>query len=497
MTKFDVSDLFGINVDFPYFDPYELLSVLKLESVVSNSPRLINLLKRHDRKDRIVTIAIRQIILSELKEALNGVFLPFNSDHYGLLIMSSEADRRYEAEEKFLLICFSLALGKSVVSVKRLHGTNYSKLARDFSIKGKSLYVYIRRLLDDSTRQYILDYQSGNERTSRRSINNGAQGKSRQLEQSGSVEMAPFSKEVSTASALIDQGISLLKEEVKKAASGKPLNVNTLLAYCQKLIASYDRNNHALLAIRHIQNSENYLAQHCLGCAILACHLSKSLSLEVRYIEVVTMAALIFDLGRFKLPVAMAKKTGKLTEAELMLTRKHLDFSEALLTANLDIPKVVYQMLWEHHERLDGTGYPQGKVEGEISVYGKIGAIVDAYDSLTSEQSHKTALTPVDALLQMKKERGVAFDIQLLDVFIASLGPVPVGTCVELSNGRLGFVLTLNKSLEPSLVRQVYSLSSNTYISAADLPVDKADELSIRRVISPQKYLLSFVDHIS
>lgn len=209
------------------------------------------------------------------------------------------------------------------------------------------------------------------------------------------------------------------------------------------------------------------------------------------------LGALLFDIGRFKLPEAIAKKTGKLTEAEFQLTRKHLSFGEVLLSGSSDIPKVVYQMLWEHHERLDGSGYPQGKFDDEISAYGKIGSIVDAYDSLTSEQVHRAALTPTEALRKMQKEAGVAFDKNILTVFIKSLGPIPVGSCVALSNGRLGFVLTLSNKHAPSLVRQVYSITTKAFISPSDIALDKNDDVKVSKVVLPGDFDLRFIDHIS
>ncbi|MBJ7549116.1 HD-GYP domain-containing protein [Marinomonas ostreistagni] len=502
MAKFDVTALFGINVDFAYFNVYELLSVLGLNSVVLKNPRVSNLIKKHGKKDHIVSIAIRQVLLSELKLTLNSKFMPYDASYHDSQLSTLEYSQRYEAEDKFLLICYSIALGKSVTSIKRLKGADFAKLPRDCYTKGRSLYAYFRQLLDDSTREYILNYKAGRHTTSEEvseEIPPTDQLKSVSKESSTNIviEHSPFSKEIAVASNIMEQGIKLIALEVKRALSGSPLDTKELMAFCKKITASYDRNPNALLAIRHIQNTEDYIAQHCLGCAILACHLAKSLTLDARYIQVITMAALVFDLGRFKLPVAITQKAGKLTEAELMLTRKHLNFSEAILSANEDIPKVIYQMLWEHHEKLDGTGYPQGKADGEISVYGKIGAIVDAYDSMTSEQSYKSALTPFEALERMKKEQGVAFDGKLLEVFVSSLGKVPVGSCVELSNGRLAFVLTLSKKLAPSLVRQVYSLSSKTFIAATDLALDKTSEVTIAKVVSPEAFGLRFIDHIS
>ena len=520
MAKFHVKSLFGVNIDFAYFDVFDLLDVLGIKQYVLQTDSVVNLIKKHGNKHHIVSIAIRQMMLTELKATLNEELLPFFSPAQGFHKTATNYDRQYEVEDKLILLCYSIALGKSVTSVKRLKGDEFSKGPREFRVRGRSLYDYFRSILNDNTRDYVLRYKESDQERSGASTSSDISkastssdiSKASQADQDSKratsdrqpptiahrqIVTVPFHKEIERATSLMISGAQLLQEEVRLTLSGVPLNVDKLSGFCKKLIQSYERNPYSLLAARHIQNSEDYIAQHSIACAILACHLSKSLHLEPRYIEVIVLGALLFDIGRFKLPDAIAKKTGKLTEAEFQLTRKHLSFGEVLLSSSSEIPKMVYQMLWEHHERLDGSGYPQGKFDDEISVYGKIGSIVDAYDSLTSEQAHRAALTPTVALSKMQKEAGVAFDKNILTLFIKSLGSIPVGSCVALSNGRLGFVLTLNDSLAPSLVRQVYSITNKAFIAPSDIALDKNDDVKVAKVVLPSDFDLRFIDHIT
>ncbi|SBS25522.1 Cyclic di-GMP phosphodiesterase response regulator RpfG [Marinomonas aquimarina] len=508
MAKFDVLSLYGTNVDFAYFNVFDLMDVLGVKERILKSDRVVSLVKKHGRKHRIVSIAIRQVLLSELKPFLNSKFLSYDAACQDLNMGRSDYERRYEAEEKFILICFSLAMGKSIVSIKHLKSSEeIAKLPREFYAKGKSLYQYLRQTLNDNTRDYVLSYKEGKLDAEGELKAEPASAEatpvdvpvetSKASDIAKKIEPVAFTKEIETALSLMGQGVGLIVEEVNAVLTGKSLELPKFASFCQKLSDSYDRNPYALLVVRHIQDSDAYVAQHSVGCAILACHLTKALKLDARYVQVISMGALLFDLGRFKLPDAMTKKTGKLTDAEFQLTRKHLQFGEAILASSGKVPKVIYQMLWEHHERPDGAGYPQGKADREISVYGYIGAIVDAYDSLTSEQPHKPPLTPSNALQKMSKEAGLAFDSKLLAIFKQSLGMVPVGTCVELSNGRLGFVLTLNSQQQPALVRQVYSLSSKSFIAPIDLAIDRNSEIRIVNNVLPSDYGLTFGHHLN
>lgn len=500
MAKFNVMSLFGVNVDFAYFNIYEIIDALGLRKEILRTLRVANLIKKHGKKHHIVSIVMRQVALAELKPTLNGELLPYDSSFQDIKVTRTDYERQYEAQEKLILLCYSLAHGKSVTSVKRLKGDEFSKIAREFRAKGKSLYDYFRSILNDNTRDYVLSYKAGElgyDSVEREAKEVSGEKTKKVVEVKKAIAPTPFGKEITTAVELMSQGVEFITSQVKNVFNGASLDLSGLRAYCQKLSDSYDRNPNALLAVRYVQNTEDYIAQHSVACAILACHLAKALQLESKYVNVIAIGALVFDLGRFKLPTPLTQKSGKFTDAEFQLMRKHLQFGEIILSAGNNIPKVIYQMLWEHHERIDGTGYPHGKIDNEISVYGKIGAIVDAYDSLTSEQAHKAPLTPTDALKKMRSEAGLAFDEKLMALFINSIGAVPVGSCVELSNGRIAFVLTLNNKRQPSLVRQVYSLSSKSFISAVDLALDKNGDVRIVKVVLPSNYNLHFVDHVA
>ena len=205
------------------------------------------------------------------------------------------------------------------------------------------------------------------------------------------------------------------------------------------------------------------------------------------YTKAIAIGGLLFDIGRFKLPAPMVNKTGKLSESEFEMFKKHIDFSMRAVKASDWLVKIVYQMVDDHHEKIDGTGYPKGKVGEEISVYGKMAAIVDAYDAMTSSQSHKNPMSPAQACKKISDEAGLAFDKDLVKRFIQCVGRIPIGTCVELSNGRIGFVLTLNSSLMPKLVRQVFLVKQQKTITPQDIDLGvTAGEVSIKKIIDAQ-----------
>lgn len=521
MSAFKLETCFGADINVGYFDMLEILSILDIKKEVIGSKRIQSIIKTHGRKDRLVGIAMRQVAFDVLRPTLDSEFLPYDPFFSDDKLLNSRRERLYDSEERLLLLCMSIASGRSVKSVKKLNPGFTTKELRSKYAKKQSLFRYFRQELNDQTREYILSYKSRSDKNDGDTKNNESDAKT-STTLSASIDTnfqalkaeaaqkkvleakyipTSFDDETVTALRIFKDGYALLSTQVEHFKRGEQLEMLELLKFCRRLIESHTRNNFSLMAIRHIKDASIYLEQHAMGMAVLAIHFTKAMKLSNSYVEVITLGALLFDLGRFRLPQAMVTKTTKMTDSEFDLFRKHIQFGEQILQKCDGVPKAVYQMLSDHHEKIDGSGYPAGKQDQEISVYGKIAAIIDAYDAMTSEQPHKHSIGPIKACQQMQKESGLAFDKPLLAVFLRSIGGIPVGSCVLLSNGRVGFVLTLNKSFKPSLVRQVYSMTNKAFIEASDIELNKSanlrTEVVIEKEVDPEVLGLQFINHIS
>ncbi|ETX10418.1 phosphohydrolase [Marinomonas ushuaiensis DSM 15871] len=518
MSAFKIESCFGADINVGYFDMDEILSILELKSSVLGSKRVKSLITMHGRKDRIVGVAMRQVAFDILRPTLESPFLPydpyFSNDEK---LLSSSRERLYDAQERFLILCISMAHGRSVRSLRKLYPDLNTKELRSKHGRKQNLFRYFREELNEYTREYILTYKGRMKKLNEVGLNKENDKKHEESVESPVETAKPvvtkkpplenkliptsFDDEVSTALKIFKDGHLLLSAQIERFKRGEQLEITELMRFCRRLIESHTRNNFSLMAIRHIKDPSSYLEQHAMGMAVLAIHFAKAMKLANAYVEVISLGALLFDLGRFRLPMAMVTKTTKMTEGEFDLFRKHIQFGEQILQKSENIPKAVYQMLLDHHEKIDGSGYPSGKQGSEISVYGKMAAIIDAYDAITSEQPHKHSMGPIKACQKMQKESGLAFDSELLVVFLKHIGSVPVGSCVLLSNGRVGFVLTLNKLFQPSLVRQVYSFTNKAFIETSDIELNKSanlrSEVVIEKEVDPQALGLQFINHIS
>ncbi|MGR0277971.1 HD-GYP domain-containing protein [Marinomonas dokdonensis] len=507
MSAFNIESCFGADITVGYFDIEEILDVFGIKTEVFKSTRLKSLIKQHGRKDRIVTIVMRQVALDYLKPDLEAKFLPYDVHFNDDLLLSSKRERLYDAQERFLLLCYSIANGKPVRSLKKLHKGLSSKEWREKHQRNVSLYKYFRQELNDHTREYILSYKaraSGEQPVEKKApvsepVTQPVEKKAepqeslaRKLPTTDKHRKTTLEEELVTAQKLFATGGGLLAEQVSKFKRGEAIDLEALKGFARHLIDSYQRNNFALMLMRQANDIKDYLPRHILGMATLSVPFALGLKLTTDKIENIVLGCLVFDLGRFRLPQAVVSKPEALNSSEVELFQNHIRFGEQVLKKCPDLPNSVYQMLTDHHERVDASGYPQGKSAQEISNYGKMAAIIDAFDSITSVQPHRSASGPITARKRMLEDSGRAFEPNFLAVFLNSIGSCPVGTCVELSNGRLGFVLTLDKKLQPALVRQVYSLRNKSFIPSVDLELSKSlsqdSDISIIREVTPQKY---------
>jgi putative two-component system response regulator len=165
---------------------------------------------------------------------------------------------------------------------------------------------------------------------------------------------------------------------------------------------------------RHIERMSRY-------CAILAVRAGK----DERRAELLRTASKMHDIGKLGIPDAILLKPGRLSPEEYEVMKGHAEIGYQILQGSRSEPASTGAMLaWTHHERIDGTGYPHGLAGDEIPIEGRIAAIADVFDALTTDRIYKRAFPLPEALSVMRTGRGTHFDAELLDLFLDSLGQV-------------------------------------------------------------------------
>lgn len=222
---------------------------------------------------------------------------------------------------------------------------------------------------------------------------------------------------------------------------------------------------------------------HSLNVTMLSMMMARDLRLPQEVVETLGLGALFHDVGHKNIPDRILLKTDPLTRAEENLLEMHCQYGIDI-AQRLHFPRAVQAIISEHHELFDGSGYPR-QLKGEgIGLLARIVAIANYYDELCNPLNIADAMTPHEALSLMFAKLRSKFDPKLLQVFIRCLGVYPPGTIVQLSNGVIGMVATVNtaKPMKPVIV-----------IYDADIPKDEAilvdmdreTDLNIVKAIKP------------
>jgi HD-GYP domain-containing protein (c-di-GMP phosphodiesterase class II) len=179
---------------------------------------------------------------------------------------------------------------------------------------------------------------------------------------------------------------------------------------------------------------------------------------------------MLHDIGKMRVPDHILNKPGKLTDAEFEIMKGHVTLGVETLRQTPGISRTVMQIAGEHHERFEGTGYPE-RLRGEsISMLGRMAAIVDVYDALTSNRIYHKGMEPPAALRKLFEWSGAHLDEALVQHFIQAIGIYPVGSLVRLDSNRLAVVMEQSAgSLLSPQVRVVYDVARGRRIDPQDL----------------------------
>ncbi|MDH5231290.1 MAG: HD-GYP domain-containing protein [Gammaproteobacteria bacterium] len=246
---------------------------------------------------------------------------------------------------------------------------------------------------------------------------------------------------------------------IARIKKGGLSDLNFIEKSVEQVIRSLEKNSEALLSVCLNRSGDDYLLKHAASTAIIAAKFCLYLGMSEEETKEITMGALMCDIGKVLVPSDILYKPGKLSEKEYGVVKNHTLLSQKLLEKYGEFSENTFHAVVEHHERANGSGYPNGLNNDKISLPGRITALADTFDAMVSERSHQTSLEPSKAIAYLISKSGTLFDSNLVKLFAQCIGIYPAGTLVALNNGFIGVVLQQNcgNDAQP-LVRLVYDL---------------------------------------
>ncbi|MBI5437412.1 MAG: HD-GYP domain-containing protein [Nitrosomonadales bacterium] len=252
----------------------------------------------------------------------------------------------------------------------------------------------------------------------------------------------------------------------KEARMGKALNASDALPIVEEITTSVARNPGALISLARLKDKDNYTYMHSVAVCALMVALARQLGLDEEQTRQAGMAGLMHDIGKTMIPPEIINKPGKLTEAEFQVMKNHPIDGHIILLESKGISDIARHVCLRHHEKVDGSGYPDKLADGKIDMYAKMGAVCDVYDAISSIRAYKNGWEPAQSIRKMAEWSHGHFDWRIFEAFVRSMGIYPVGSMVRLSSDRLGVVIgQAEQSLLTPKVKVFFSIKSNTRIT--------------------------------
>jgi len=286
----------------------------------------------------------------------------------------------------------------------------------------------------------------------------------------------PQKEESVAARRILGEAAGVVDGLLQDVRLGRQLDPAKARPLVRTMHASVLRNPGALISLSRIKDADTYTFQHSVSiCALLVsfCH---ALGMDAATVEEAGLGGLLHDVGKMKVPNEVLNKPGRLTEEEFHIMKSHAALSRELLLGVPGISEMVIQIAGEHHEKVGGGGYPRGIAGPEISQIGRMTAIVDVYDALTSNRVYHKGAEPSGVLKRLLEWSGTHLDGDLVQQFIRTLGIYPVGSLVRLSGGRLAVVVEQGEDLLRPTVRVVFDSGRRIRLQPRDLHLRHATE---------------------
>ncbi len=251
--------------------------------------------------------------------------------------------------------------------------------------------------------------------------------------------------EIARAEPIYADSLKFARELFEDVRMGRQVEYEKTEPLAESIVDSVMRNQDALLSMKQLKAFDEYTFTHSINVTVLSTVFGKYLGLDRGKLVELGKSGLLHDVGKIEVPDEILNKPGKLTEAEFRQIKNHPLRGYEMIRKHEQASENVLSGILEHHEKHAGHGYPQGLSGEAIRPFGRIIAVADVYDALTSRRVYKKGLASNKALRIMYGMRGKDFYPLYVEKFIKCLGIYPVGTLVRLTSGECAVVVSSNQ----------------------------------------------------
>lgn len=235
------------------------------------------------------------------------------------------------------------------------------------------------------------------------------------------------------------------KKEFQSWQSGIPVNIANIRMILVPLLDEIEKYSKEIFYLYHLSNKNEYIYQHSIAVAVISAFLAHKLNYDRKEIVQVAMAGCLSDAGMAKISPALINKTEPLTAEEFNEVKQHTKYSFKMIPEHSLLKKETRLSIFQHHERLDGSGYPFGNVDNKIHPYAKIIAVADTFHAMTSERLYRKKQSPFKVLEKLQQDYFGKFELKVLQTLSSGIIQYTIGSKVRLSNGQKAEILFIEE----------------------------------------------------
>ena len=255
----------------------------------------------------------------------------------------------------------------------------------------------------------------------------------------------PFAEELPASRHVYKAAKLIIQQAMEDVRMGRALNMEAVSEVVGSMTDSILRNPDALTSLTRLKQFDEYTFFHSVNTSALALSVGRHLGYARAPLLQLGTGMLLHDIGKTLIPIEILNKPGRYAADEFEIMKQHVLRGAEILSSTTGLTDMFLKPALEHHERVDGTGYPNRRSSVDLSQFGRIAAIVDIYDAVTSDRCYHKGKTPHDTL-QLLYQLGIQghVDGALVQQFVQVVGVYPVGSCVSLNTGETAIVKQFN-----------------------------------------------------
>jgi len=282
--------------------------------------------------------------------------------------------------------------------------------------------------------------------------------------------------EFERARALKGEANLIVRDMMTDIRLGKQIELEKIEPLVERIVDSIFCEPDALAPLARLKEHDAYTFQHSVSVCAAMVAFARTLGLDRPTIREIAIGALLHDVGKAKVPDEILNKPAKLTDAEFDKMKSHVVQSKIILQASPGISQIALDVAAQHHERFDGSGYPNKLRGDEISLYGQMGSIVDVYDAITSNRVYHKGMAPTEALRKLLTWTDGHFKPDMVKAFIRSVGIYPTGALVRLESRRLAVVQSQNDDKPMQPVVKVIFHTAGHYLKPQNIDLRRSQD---------------------